>query len=342
MLSLPRITSAHAGQDAWISVIIGGIIPLFSLIMIERMGRRFPNLGFVEMSQAVFGKIIGTFLVVIFIAYMVFYSAITVRLFVELTSLYILPQTPRLVISFMTVISVIYIVGKGAKVVARVQELTFYTVLPMFLLFVPAVMFAGEINYLLPVGGAGLSNIMQGALVAAFPYAGVEVLWVAYSWVTHKEDVLKAGITALSITIFIYIMVTIFSLLVFGSDMMQKINWPVLALLKVPHLRVIERLDFFFLIVWMGLGARRAVIMGCVAAYSFSQIIKIDETKYYPLAVWLIGGGMFLLSLIPKDILQVFDYTYYAGYAFLVMALGYPLLFQIVAVIRGDKVQQNV
>jgi spore germination protein (amino acid permease) len=340
IFSLPRVVSAEAGEDAWIAVLLGALVPSISLFLIERLGRRMPEMGFTQMTQALFGKILGSFLVVIFVVYIILFQSLILRIISEVTKMYMLPQTPLAVIAFIFIFTVVYIGSKGLRVIARLNELLFYLlVINLLILLIPL----GHADYtnILPVGEAGLYGIAKGALTTAFSYQGIEIILVLYTLVIKKEEVLKAGTTAIAITTLFCLGMVVICVLVFGVDSLQRIMWPGLMLLKVVQVPVFERLELVFLFFWMGMGARPMVNMGFAASLSLSQLFKIDEKKYLTYIMMLIVLGMYIFALLPHDILVTFAMADYAGYAFLFIALGYPLLYHLVAFMRGGKVGQS-
>ncbi len=336
IFALPRMVSAKSGEDAWISVILGALLPALSVFLIERLGRRMPQMGFTQMARVLFGKIAGSVLIVLFIAYVLFFESLVVRSFAEIAKLYLLPKTPLFVVLLFIIISIVYIGGKGARVLGRLNEILFYFgVMLLLILIIPG----GQADYtnILPVGEAGLESIARGALTTTYSFAGSEVLLVFYSLVNRKEEVLKASLIAVSITMVLYFAMVMTCLLVFGVYSLQKILWPGLMLLKVSQVPVLERMEFVFLVFWMGMGARPAINMGFAASLTLSQLLKIDEKKYNIYSLLFIGLGMYILSIIPRDLLSVFKLWDYAGYGFLVIGLGYPLLFLITSLMRGGK-----
>ncbi len=341
IFSLPRLITGKAGKDAWMAVILGAIVPFLSIYLIERLGRSMPEMVFTQMAQALFGKRIGSLLISLFIAYVIFFESIVVRIFSEVTKLYLLPQTPLAVVLFMYVLVIIYVGTKGARVIGRLNELMFYLLLvALLVLLIPL----GQSDYtnLLPVGHAGLGKIVSGAIAASYYYAGTEILLVFYSLVSKKEEVLKAGCMALLITVLLYLAMVVICQLVFGVIALQKIIWPGLILLKITQVPLFERLEFIFLFFWLGTGARPALNMCFAASLSLSQLLNIDEQKYNTYSLMFIGLGLYILALIPNDALAAFKLADYAGYVFFVIGLGYPLLFHMAVFWRGGKVEKSV
>ncbi|MDD3364894.1 MAG: endospore germination permease [Syntrophomonas sp.] len=341
IFALPRVVSAKAGEDAWIAVILGALVPFISLFLIERLGKRMPEMGFTQMTQALFGKIIGSFLVVIFVAYAIFFESIVVRILAEVARLYLLPKTPVAVIIFIFIFITIYIGTKGLRVIARLNELLFYIILLNLLLLILIPLGMADYTNILPVGEVGLDGLVRGALTTGFQYQGIEILLVFYTLVTKKNEVLKAGTTALAITTLLYAGVVLVCELVLGITSIQKLIWPALTLLKTPQIPVFERLEFIFLFFWMGMGVRPLLNMSFASSLSLSQLFKIDQKKYLPYFMILIGLGMYILALLPHDIFVTYKLADYAGYAFLVIGLGYPLLYHMMAFLRGKKVGES-
>jgi spore germination protein (amino acid permease) len=253
VFSLPHLVAIEARQDAWLAVLLGAALPFAVLLIIERLGRRMPEAGFVGMNHLLFGRWLGSVIVFLFAAYVVLFQGIVVRLFSELTSIFLLPCTPLPITIFLVLVGVVYVINKGARVVARVNEILFWIIFALLLLLLLPLVNADYTN-LLPAGEAGLACITRGALVSSFSYAGVEILLVFYFLVGRKEEVIKAGILGLSFTTVVYLVVTLVCILVWGHELLQIINWPALSMLKTVKLAVLERPEFFLLAVWVGVG----------------------------------------------------------------------------------------
>lgn len=340
ILFLPREISQVAVEDAWLCVLLAAIAPIIIIFLIDRLGKHIPDMGYTQMSQALFGKFLGSLLVIIFIAYVIGFESLIVRIFSEVTKLYLLPKTPLPIVLLMYVFTVVYVGNKGLRVIGRLNELLFYLILANFLvLLIP--LGSGDHTNLLPVGVSGWDGIAMGSLKAVYYYAGVEILLVLYSLVNRKDEILKAGIIATAITAGLYVSIVVICELVFGVTGIQKQLFPALILLKVVQIPVVERLEFIFLFFWLGMGARSAINTGFVAALSLAQLLHVDEKKYLPYILIFIGCAIFILALLPKDLLTVFKISPYAGYGFYVIGIAYPIIYYITALVRGKKVQPS-
>lgn len=337
ILTLPRVASKDAGQDAWIAVLIGALVPILSLYMIERLCRKFPDQGFIDISIKLFGRYLGGFLVLLFMFYGLFFSAVVVRVFAEITATYMLPRTPQYVIVLLLSLGIAYVAAKGTKVVGRINELLFYIFLLLLLLTLTSLK-VSEVTNLLPVGDSGIMAILKSSLSTSWAFAGVEILFVVYSMVTRKDEVIKAGLTALTIALILYLLATMVCLVVYGANLMQQVLFPTLGLLKVVDFPLIHRLEFFFLAFWLGLGARPLMNFTLATSFTCTGFLGLDVNKYYPkivLVVILITG---VIAEFPRNTIQALQWSSYAGYAFLIVALVYPFLYHLAAMVhkRGN------
>lgn len=338
IFALPRVVSKDAAQDAWIAVLIGALVPIASLLLIVWMARRFPNLSFVGLSQTLFGKIIGSGLVLIFVVYVIAYQSVVIRSFSEVTRAYLLPRTPMPVIILFLLSAVYYAASRGPQVVGRINELLFFFLLLSLFLLLPPTFKEANYTYLLPIATTDPIKILKGALAAQYAYGGMEVLLIYYFMVGKKNEVLKAGFIAVGTTAVIYVFMTVICLMVYSSEVVEAVLWPGLSLLKIAYFPVIERLEFIFLIFWLSLGVRPTVNSNCAAADCLTRLFKLEPNKNFPRMVGLITLGNFCLAILPKNYLQVSKLSDYATYSSFVIALGFPIIYLLMELIRGKKV----
>lgn len=98
ILTLPRAAVSFADQGGIISVILAVLIFLINLLIIIKLGLRFPDKTIFEYLQIILGNIIGRVIGLCIIIYWLFSSAFVVRIFSELIVTAILPKTPLEVI----------------------------------------------------------------------------------------------------------------------------------------------------------------------------------------------------------------------------------------------------
>jgi spore germination protein len=326
VLSLPRLVAGEAAQHAWISVLVGAVPSFLAIALICYLYSRFNDPDFVNVSKRLFGRYLGSTLMLVFITYAVYFESIAVRVFAEITSVYMLPTTPKWAIVLILIIAAVYAISLGGQVIGRINEILFYLILFDLVIISIPVLTDGEILNLYPLTEIDYLGVLKGAIPTSFAYSGVEVLIVFYALTGRRDEVFKAAIIGQTIVVVVYLLAVLAALSVFGIDSIATIFWPILTLLKVPDLTVIERLEFFFLVLLGGLGVRPTLNLGLAASYSFLRVFDLDFKKYYVPVVIILGVIMFIIAMQPENILEAYSRAYYGGYAFWAIALGYPPL----------------
>jgi len=64
---LPAYVTLHAGQDGWLSVIVGGTPGVLVVLIVTFLGLRYPEMTPIEYSQIILGKWPGKIIGLIFI-----------------------------------------------------------------------------------------------------------------------------------------------------------------------------------------------------------------------------------------------------------------------------------
>ncbi len=324
IFSLPREAGSDALQDSWIAVIIGVFPALLSLVLIVKLCKNYPDCTLFEITEILTGKWIALIFTTGFVIYTFFIAALSIRIFSEITSLFLLTHTPVMVILFIYLLFVVYAIKDGTQYIGRFNEFIFIFLILSILLMLPSLSRAYYTN-ILPIGGAGVENTLKAFLKTTFSYASVEVTFVYYSMVSEKDKILRHGIVAMGITAFIYTLVTVLCILVFGAGTIQKIIWPPILLYKIADIPIIERMDLLFLLLWITLAVRPAINYSFTSAYSIMQILRLKE-NHFTLFSFISGVCIFLIAIIPQNLNQVFEIATYSGYGFLVIGIGYPII----------------
>jgi spore germination protein (amino acid permease) len=322
-------------------MLLSAIIPIITLILIDLYNKRMPGVeSLTQQVRLLFGKFLGSFMVLLLVIYVIGFESIIIRLFSEVTKLYLLPKTPLVVIVFIYVFTIVYVGSKGLRVIARMNEILFYLLLISFLILLIPIG-EGDITNILPVGEAGWDRIIKGTYQAGQYFAGIGILMILHPLVNEKEKILKSGFIAILISTTLYVVTVIVCELVFGVKAMQNQTFPGLVLLKIVQIPVVERLEFIFLFLWLGMGARPSINMGFVASLMLTQLFNLDEKKYLPYILVLIGLAIFIVAVLPPNLLAVFKLSKYGLVGFYTFAIAYPLILFIMALIRGKKVVKN-
>lgn len=336
ILTLPREAAQAAGQDAWISVLIGGCIPLFVVVMIALLGRRLPGLTLVEMTDAVFGRYLGKVFSLIYIIWPLLLIIIILRHFTFIVTDYLLPQTPVWVLGLLILLAIGYLAQEDAKVLGRISELFFYLAFAIYLFILPSLHEASILN-LLPVGDTGLQAILKGVVSCALVYSGASFFLVILPFITRQTEVLQIGLKGVIFAILTYCYMVVVAISVFGGDGVRALRWPTLVLLKTVEVPVIERLEFLFLVMWVPVLYRVVAIHWFAAAFSCARMLGLRDHKP---VVWAVLPLIFAGTLLIRNIDQLDKYATWVGLSGIALDVLLPLCLLAGAILlkkRGGR-----
>lgn len=334
VLSLPRNTAKEVGQDAWMAVIIGSVIPVISFLLIRYMYKRNNAGSFVDICRKAGGRFWGSIFSGIFAVYSIFATAIFLRMFIELISVFLLIETPMPVKLALTLVLCAYLASGNVKVVGRVNEFLFYILLPLYFFPLPVLLINSDYRNLMPVLNFKVMDYVRGALATSLAFSGYELYMVFHPYVSREKESLGASLKGLLITTVIYLYAVISTILVFGSELTKIITWPALRLLATAEVPVFERIEFLFLQAWIGVAIRPMSNQYFCASHIIAELLKLKSQKWVTLALFPI---IIAIAYYPGDEFQVFKFSGYIGVSAIAIGIVLPIILIIFGTFTGKR-----
>ncbi|WP_235948054.1 GerAB/ArcD/ProY family transporter [Paenibacillus glycinis] len=230
-----------AGHDAWISVLLTGIGFHIIIWMIYQLLNRNRS-DIIEIHRQFFGKWVGGALNFLFIVYFLINSSYQLRLFIEVIQVWLFPELETWALALVLLLLIYYIVSSGFRVILGICTLSLaqHTLIFSMLFTAPFFHFAN----LKPVLDHSLNDLVLAAKEMTFPYMGVEILLFCYTFIKNPEKSQKWAQIGNAITMFFYLLVIFFSILLFKYEQLAKEIWPEFTKYKFVHMPFIERFDF--------------------------------------------------------------------------------------------------
>ncbi|WP_430132382.1 GerAB/ArcD/ProY family transporter [Neobacillus pocheonensis] len=333
ILTLPRTTTEKIKTpDSWIAVIISGLIITVIAVIILKLCQRYPNETFYQFNQKLLGKWIGLLLSLVVICYYIALSAYEVRTMSETTRLFLLQGTPTWAIMMPFLWIGLYLVLGGVNAIARLLEIIF----PITVLFFLAVMFLGfelfEMDNLRPVLGMGFKPVLKGLTTSSLSFAGFEILLFIFMFMKEKKKVTKVPILGVGIPFIFY---TITVIIVIGSlsvDGVVSQTWPVLTYIRSFEITglLFERFDSLILVIWIMQIFATYVIALFIASLGLNQIFAKNTHPF----IYGLMPVIFIVSMIPKNINEVFKMADIIGNFALYLFFIMPMALLIISTVR--------
>jgi len=335
ILVLPSISVFEAKQDAWISGLIGVAVGLLSVYIFSMVGRLYPQLTLVQSIQEIFGKWFGTFVSLLFLAYLLLNSLTFIREIGDFMTTEMMQETPTQAIQILFLCVVILAVRLGLEVIGRTGEIFLPLIILFFLILVIFLSPQAEIEKLQPILENGMKPVLQGSLsFIAFPFMELVVLLMILPYVNQTQRIKRGFLQGALLGGIVLIILIVMAILVLGPDHTSRSMYPSYSLArKVTAGRFFERVEAMLALMWM------LTIFMKISLYFYgfnlglAQLLKLKEYRMLTLPTAVI-----LITLSPVISPNIIYYNKvlanYWPYLDLTYGLLLPLLLLGVYFIR--------
>ncbi|NGQ94400.1 GerAB/ArcD/ProY family transporter [Brevibacillus sp. SYP-B805] len=332
-ITLPRGVMEKAREDAWISVLLAGIVSILALWLSVRAARLFPQDTLVEYNPKAFGRILGFLFNLAYAGYFFFFTVTGVRTMAEVVRAEMLPFTPLEVIILTMLFAVVYVSWDGLMPIIRLKEsglpLTFLLIV-FFLLF--AFLEADWSELRVPFV-EGIAPVFQALPTTIYSYLGFEILFLYYPFVMRKEKALLGGSIAIALTALFYAFIVLGTLVTIGVDVAIAQTYPVITMAKLIEVvrQFVERGELLLIILWLPLAYTTHIVTLFSTAFTLQRMFPPITLRW-----WLSGlvPAVFTVSLIPQNLIEMAAWTDKVGVVGLFFSTGYPLLLLLAVWIR--------
>ncbi|KRE72884.1 GerAB/ArcD/ProY family transporter [Paenibacillus sp. Soil750] len=335
-LSLFAVRAADSGAP--LVTMLGFLIGLLGLMLITKLGMRFPTQSIIEYSEELIGKWVSRGFSVLIILFFCLLTALASREFGEVVVTSVLTKTPLEV----TVIVMLLLAAVSSRV-----DITTFTYFHHF--YFPIIVFPGLVIVVLSLKNAHLINLLPlwgnepngmsmlgGILTMAALFQGSFVMTIVIPAMRRPEKAMIAGVVGMLGAGSLYTLIVIATVGVFGAEEIKKLVWPTLELAKTTSLpaNILERLDGAFLAVWVTAVFTTLLSSYYLAIYFLSQLLRLRDHKLF---AFLLVPFIYVIAMFSQNLLQMYEIIQLVGRCGLVFTVVYPLVLLIVAIIRKKK-----
>lgn len=341
ILTLPRgVVEIVNTPDVWLSVLLGGLVVLGVIFVMVKLSQQFPGLTIYQYARLIVGKIPGGVLCSLLILYFLVIAGFEARVLAEIMVFFLLEGTPSwaIVIPFIWVTT--YLVFGGINAIARVFQIIFPISVFVLVIAYGFSLHLFEINNLRPLLSEGLVPVVKGLKSTILIYSGCEVIMTLVGHMECPKDAMKAMTVGIGIPLLIYLSTVIVVVGGMSVDAVMRSSWPTIDLMRTFEITGLffERFEFPFLVIWIMQMFCNFSSFYFNASLGISQIFKVSRT-------WAILGlipVIFIFTMIPKRINDVFNLGNDIGYAAIIIFFLVPCMLSLIYIIRKKGLKQNV
>jgi len=251
----------------------------------------------------------------------------------------ILDRTPIEIIILSTLVVAAYIARYGVEAIARVCEILFPLFIGLVLVLTLVAVPMMDFSNLLPVLSSDFKSLSKSVVDTALGLEGKEIFAMLLPFMIVRANAFKAGYAAMGLNLLLRLMVYIATIAVFGVDITKIFIWPVEELGRIVAVpgQFFGRLDALFIVLWVTVTFTSVLIYYYLASLTLSHLLKFRE---HSLMVFPLFPVIFLLSLVPKNMIETEQFSDFISIIFGVLVYIIPPLLILISYIRGTHKKQ--
>ncbi|GGA64009.1 GerAB/ArcD/ProY family transporter [Ornithinibacillus halotolerans] len=321
-----------AGHDAWIPVLVFGLLMPIIFFMMLYILKGASSGDILSFHKDIFGKYIGSLLNIVLAIYFSLVSLTAIHTYIDILQIWVFDGIASWEFSLLFTIIIFYIISGGFRIVTAIAF--WGVVIPSFLLLsLVYLLNFTEPSYLFPMFELVWKDFFTSAKEAAPLYFGMETALVFLPFVKNKKKASKWGYFALLYTTLLYTIITVITFMFFTQEKLEKLSWPTLMMIKIIRLPFLERFEFIFIFTWLLV----VIPVACIYLWSAIRSIKLTFPQIKP--TFVLGSLLVVFFYINSFLIDI-KFSFLIGnvvnYSGLVVLFGYiPFLF-IIAVIKNQ------
>ncbi|MGM0878218.1 MAG: GerAB/ArcD/ProY family transporter [Bacillota bacterium] len=331
-LGFQRSIAEKAGRDAWIAVILSGLIVHVSLWMIYHV-LNGSNGNIVTVHKDIFGKWIGGFLSLILSLYFILLAITVLRTYIEIVEVWMFPDLNVWLFSIIFLLLVYYIISGGFRVVTGISF--FGVVLPSYLLltFLFPIQFS-DIKNLFPILNHSVKDMSISTKKMSFTVIGFEALLIYYPFIKNVNKSKKWAHLAVAFSTLVYTFICIITIIYFSEEQLGKNLWATLTIWKIAKMPFVERFEYIGIANWILIILPNICLSLWCASRCLKDTFKINQ-KYSIIFVLLVAYFSVNLSETRRQISFMSDIVGQVG--FYIIFTYIPIMFFLTFIICKVK-----
>lgn len=343
VLPLPLFAVRAGETGAPLVTLLGIVIAAIGLMLLTKLGMRYPEHTIITYSEVILGKWLGRFGSLMIILFLMVLTALAAREFGAVVITAVLLDTPLEVTVIVMLLLGAITARNNINTFAYIHNFYIPIILAPVLIIVALSLKNANILYIQPFLPESWIGSLLGALTIASLFQGSYVMTIIIPAMKKPESAMKAGWWALFISGGLYLLIVTATLSIFGVEEIKKLYWPTLELARTTSIpgNLLQRLDVIFISVWVIAVFTTVYASYFLTIHSMKQLLRLQDHKVLG---YFVLPFIFILAMLPQNILQLYKIIQLLGRAGIVMSILYPLFLYIIDMIRskrGKKVESK-
>ena len=328
-MGIPKVLYQETKQDAWIVIILSGLILSFILLIMIYILKKFNDKDLFQIHGILFGEIIGKIINTILILYFLsaFYSIMSE--YIELVISWGNEGVYYWFPAFVLIVLSIYGVFGGVKVVAGICFITFWFTFWLILLL-PLTFDHFIFERIAPIFNTPVVDIGQGMLKTTYSLLGFECILFIYPFVKDKTKVFRFALLGMWFTLLLMLSLTIVSILFFSPNQLKHTIWPILNMMSIVRVPFIEIFEYIAVSFWILIIYSNLTLFLWIASKGIKRVFKLRQKK----GVYVSGILIFILSFVINDRDSIEKFSDFVNYFGFCLWICYPIFLFLITKVK--------
>lgn len=308
ILVVPHDMVSLADQDAWISLLLGGVLLFLGAIPFLYLLNLYPDKDLPQIILQVAGKWIGRILFLPIIVFVIMYAAMSTRLFAQALKLFLVDKTPLWILVISLVVVAAYMVYKDVFTLGAVLDILFPISIVSLVILVVLSLQNIQLDRIKPILFRNTKNVIKAILPGYYHFAGFGAISYFMRFVSDMKSAYKSYLLGLGVPVFFYVITTVICIMVFGVPPLKVIVYPTLNLSKSIEFEaaILDRLESFMAVFWISMVFSSLAIFYYASVRNLSEFFSIPN-QYRTYVIWAHILILPIIALIPPSSIIVFE-----------------------------------
>lgn len=335
VLGFSRIIAKEAGYDAWIGVIIAGVI-CHCLLWVMYYMLSLVQGSVLTVHTYVFGKIIGNILNVVFLLYFLVVSISILRTYIEIVQVWLYPTASPFILSLVFSFLIYYIVSSGFRVITGICVISIFVSFSYMILCLYCMIQYGHFDNFLPIWNHKTSDLFLAAKGSIYTMTGFEIILMIYPFINSPQKSHKFAQYSVLFSNMLYVLSALSALSFFSEKQLMNVIWSQLSMTQIIEFSFLQRIDFLVISGYALIMITSIILPLWAFSRGVREIFQVKQ-KYILIGALILSViGSILLS--DRHIINTFI-NQIANFAQYLIVIYIPLLCIILYI--KVKVTQN-
>ncbi len=340
--SLVLSSSNAVVRSGWVVVLLGTLEGLLIAWLYMALAERFQHRSLVQMTQQVFGQVLGAVPALLFIWFMLQLGGLVLGNFGDYFEITVLQRTPTAWFEIPLALAAVYAVRRGIGTLARtatiVLPITVFLVVMTSALLVPK-MTTGNIFPLIDVG---LGELLLGAHGSGmFPFGEAVVFLMVLPHLPRRSNARRPVQTGLLLAGLLLTLGTFRNIAVLGAAVKNTVFPSFVATRLIEVGEVITRVELLSAINFLTMGFVKVAVLIYGSTSGLAQVFGLKSHQPLVLPVGLLmvvlANSGFEHGFAENVVFITDAWPYYAP----LFVIGLPLLLWVGALVRRQPREEK-